>query len=649
MKKTLLLGGILAGTLFANAQQRLVLYEEFSGENCGPCAATNPDFWAFMTNSTNQNKAILLKYQVNIPPNSVHPLYDQNATEADARLSYYSVNSAPNGRIDGRVHHPATTSPGHPGWFLDTGGQDTMNTEAAIPSAFNITVTPTVTGNTLNATISVTAASAFTGTTMKLRAALVEGLHYTTPPGNNGEVDFHNVMRKMYPDAAGQTFPATWTSGMTQTFTISGTIPQYVDKAADKLFLIVWIQDDANKKIAQAAKSANLPLPAVDGRLAISAPVNGTLFCGAATPAHKVTLKNTGTTALTSANIHYKIGTAAYQTFAWTGSLAPGASTEVTLGTISVAVGNTAVVDSIGTVNGAVEINPANNKDQMTLTSVAPTSTLPIASGFQGTGFDAGWVVFDGNGKVVSTTKGSSGSDWFAGTSQSPLGPDNSTGAAAAPNFNSDPGYTTVLALPYVNAPAGDKALDFSFAHAKRGTTGDKLDVVYSTDCGATWQSLWSKSGDDLTTAPATGAQNLFVPTPAQWKKASVNVSTVSGNALIGFKSSSNGGNYIFLDQVTLRTGAVTGLGELVSGGTFTLYPNPATDKLNVELNMVKAAKVTFSIVNLVGQQVGQPLVKEFNQGQAKATIATNSLTPGIYFLNVTTEKGSVQQKFVKE
>lgn len=658
MKKTLLLGGILAAALYANAQQRLVLYEEFSGENCGPCASVNPSFWAFMTNTANQNKSILLKYQVNIPQNPVRPLYDQNPTEADARLSYYGVNSAPNGRLDGRVHHNGVLDPngqnvaGWPGAFTWTSGQDTMNAEMALASPFNITVTPTVTGNTLTATVSVTAVSAFTGTTMKLRAALVEGLHFTTPPGNNGEVDFHNVMRKMYPDANGQTFPGTWTNGQTQTFTVTGTIPQYVDRVAEKLFLLVWVQDDANKRIAQAAKSANLPAPALDAKITFVTPANGTLFCGAANPQNKVSLKNTGTTAMTSAEIYYKVGTGAYTMFNWTGpSLAPGASVDVVLGNVAVN-GSVTIVDSVGKINGQAEINPMNSVIKSSVVGTAAPAALPLASSFEN-GFAPGWLSLNDQGKVVANPA-PSGGPWATGTQPPPANPSvtayDGVYFAVAANMSMDAGTKATLVLPYANMPAGAKALDFYYAYAMRGTISDKLEVVTSTDCGATWQSVWSKTGTDLATAPATPATNYFLPSAKnQYRGVSVDLSSLSGNAIVGFRSTSSEGNYMWLDKVNMRTGAVTGLEELVTGGSFSLYPNPVTDKLNIELNMVKAANVTFSIVNIVGQQVGQPLVKNLGQGTAKTTIATNSLTPGIYFLNIATDKGSMQQKFIKE
>lgn len=644
MKKTLLLGGMLAAFLSVNAQQRLVLYEEFSGENCGPCAATNPGLWTLLTAGTNPSKVMLIKYQTPIP--SAGPIYYQNTGDVSARQTYYSVPFAPYARMDGAVSPGAPAgsgNDGHPGYLT----QAHLDAATAIASPFNMTLTYTVTGNTITGTVGVTAVSAYTGTAVKVRIALVETLIYSTPPGTNGETEFHHVVRKMYPGPDGTAIANTFTAGQTAPVAFTGTIPSYVDRTHE-LFLVAWIQNDGDKKVAQTVKSTNLPLPALDASAKVASPGQGSFFCTGGSMPHKVTLKNTGTTAMTSADIYYKVGTGAYTLYSWTGTLAPNAATDVTVGNVTLATGATTLTDSVGKVNGVAEINPANSVDQATATVFGTPAALPMETGFE-SGLAAGYNILNGSGKMVTVSAGSGGSDWFAGNSSNPLGPDNSTWAGAAPNFNSDPGYTTILTFPYANMPAGDKSLDFSYAHALRGTTGDRLDIVYSTDCGQNWTSVWNKSAADLATASPTAADALFVPTPSQWKTTSVSLNAATGSALVGFKSTSAGGNYIFIDKVKLRTGGVTGIEELVSGGMASVYPNPVSDQVNVELNMVKSAKVTFNIVNVVGQQIGQPLVKSLAAGQNITKISTNDLAPGIYFLNIVTENGSLQQKFVKK
>jgi hypothetical protein len=639
MKKTLLVSGLLASVLFANAQTRLSLYEEFSGENCGPCAAYNPGLWTLLTTGTNPNKVMLIKYQSPIP--TAGPIWFQNTTDVQARLTYYNVPFAPYARMDGIL--PAGTD----GNIADL-TQAHINTATAIAAPFNITVTNTVTGTTLNSSINVAAVAAYAGTAVKLRAALVETLIYPTPPGTNGETEFHHVVRKMYPSADGQTIPNTWTNGQTATYTISGQIPSYVDRTHE-LFVVVWIQnDDATKTVAQAAKSVNLPLPASDGAITASSPVNGSLFCTAGTQVHKVTLKNTGTTAMTSADIYYKVGSGAFQMYAWTGgNLAPNATIDVTVGNITLANGTNAIVDSIGKVNTQTEINPANSVYSSALVGYATPTALPLASSFEN-GLSSGWAILDNDNKAVSNPA-FRGETWSTFTATDIFAFDGSWTAVVS-NADMTVGNKTTLILPLANIPAGPKALDFYYANAMRTTIGDKLEIVSSTDCGQNWTPIWTKANADLANNPATAATALLVPSSAaNYRFVSVDMSALTANALIGFRSTSGGGNYIWLDKVNMRTGAVTGIEELVSGANASLYPNPVIDQVTIELNMVKAAKVSFQIVNMLGQQVGQTEIKNLTSGQTRTTLATSQLSAGVYFLNIVTDKGNLQQKFVKK
>jgi hypothetical protein len=357
-------------------------------------------------------------------------------------------------------------------------------------------------------------------------------------------------------------------------------------------------------------------------------------------------LKNTGTNALTSAEIYYKVGAAAYQMFAWTGNLAPNASTDITVGNITLANGTNAIVDSIGKVNGQAEINPANSVYSSALVGYASPTALPISSSFE-SGLSSGWAILDNGNKAVSnpTFRG----ETWATFSDTDIHAYDGTWTAVVSNADMTAGNKTTLILPFANIPAGPKALDFYYANAMRTTIGDKLEIVYSTDCGQNWTPVWTKANAELANNPPTAANALLVPSSnANYRFVSVDMTAISANALIGFRSTSGGGNYIWLDKVNMRTGAVTGIEELVSGANASLYPNPATDKVTVELNMVKSAKVSFQIVNMLGQQVGQSLVKDLNAGQTNTVIATDDLAPGVYFMNIITDKGNLQQKFVK-
>lgn len=96
------------------------------------------------------------------------------------------------------------------------------------------------------------------------------------------------------------------------------------------------------------------------------------------------------------------------------------------------------------------------------------------------------------------------------------------------------------------------------------------------------------------------------------------------------------------------KTGSTTDISEIIAVNELSLYPNPVADQLHVNLNMINAGTVTFDVMNIVGQQIQQSTTVNLNAGKNVQTINTAHLVPGIYILNIVTNNGTVQQKFVK-
>ncbi|MFH1845820.1 MAG: FlgD immunoglobulin-like domain containing protein, partial [bacterium] len=92
------------------------------------------------------------------------------------------------------------------------------------------------------------------GSGLVLHMALVEPHVYLDPPGaDNGERNFYCTMRDMLPSYAGSTLSIT--NGQTLSFSQTGTLdPSWVD-----VYAVVWVQDNSNKAVLQAASS--LPVP----------------------------------------------------------------------------------------------------------------------------------------------------------------------------------------------------------------------------------------------------------------------------------------------------------------------------------------------------------------------------------------------------
>jgi len=246
----ILASGLIAFTVNAQSQ-RLVLEEEFTQASCGPCAAANPAFNYLL--SQNSTKAISIKYQTSWP--GVDPMNAQYPAAVAARVSYYSCTGVPFVAQDG-VPVTGASYTGYPGNLT----QAKINAEYAVTSPFNINVSHYLSSDldSIFITATVTASQAFTaGGYLRCHVVLIEKhIQFTTPPGSNGETDFYNVCRRMYPSQTGTLMPMAWNNGDDSTVTIKAAIPSYIYDI-NQLAVVCFVQDNTNKAVLQAGYSSS--------------------------------------------------------------------------------------------------------------------------------------------------------------------------------------------------------------------------------------------------------------------------------------------------------------------------------------------------------------------------------------------------------
>jgi hypothetical protein len=636
MKKLVLASALVAISGSAlHAQNRLALYEEFSGENCAPCAASNPALNVLLGNNT--SKVLLIKYQSPIP--SAGPIYNAYTTVTQARLSYYSVPFAPYGRLDGTGLGSGTAAPSSPGHIANLLQAD-INNASSLTAPFSATVAHQwiANGDSVQATINLSALSAYApaGANLKLRVALIEHLRYAVAPGTNGETEFHNVVREMYPNAAGTQLPNSWTAGQTQTITLKGRVPSYVDKAAaNETRLVVWIQNDTNKSISFAIPTNYVAVPLDMGATQVSLPSALTCASGSAAVTPSLTLKNTGTTTVTSARVYYKVDNNSWRTYNWTGSLAANATTVVTMPNVNVAPGSHVLADSVALPNGTIDLNGGNNK--VTANIVVYNSagvTLPLSTDFETGGtLPTNWVLYDAN---------TNGRNWvLTRSSTANIGHNASTYLLYHNNFDYPSGEANYAILPAAILPGtGTKTLEFWQAYAQYANEQDRLEVVYSTDCGTTWTSVWSLAGANLATALPTTTR--FLPNQSQWLQRTVDVTAVPAGAMIALRATSNFGNSLFVDDVTLRASNTTAVATIVAANGTTLAPNPATNRAELSFELLKASAVRVDVVDALGRTVATPANGNLAAGVQHVAINTADLAGGIYSITIRTAEGSL-------
>ena len=80
----------------------------------------------------------------------------------------------------------------------------------------------------------------------------------------------------------------------------------------------------------------------------------------------------------------------------------------------------------------------------------------------------------------------------------------------------------------------------------------------------------------------------------------------------------------------------------------FSLYPNPASSTLNMDMQLDKTENVSVSFVNTLGEVVMTKNIGSLQSGNNTLSFDINDLASGVYFVNVTTSKGVSMNKFVK-
>src|SRR5690554_3274748 len=427
MKKILLSIAVLGIIGTANAQ-KLALVEEFSGENCGPCASLNPAFMSLIETPGNEAKVLLLKYQSPIP--SAGPIYYENTAFTDARMDYYQTPFAPYARINGNYEfgqeNQQAIANGDVGSIYYATQQD-INNAAAESTNFTMSISDPVydSNGQFTATITVTATAATTESNTKLRVALAEELQYSTAPGTNGETHFQNVVRQMYPNADGQAIDASWTAGQTRTYTITGAVPSYVNDNPPSVFLAAFLQDDTTKEVLQATRTdGNMDIEKANLDVAVSnlQVEADNLMCDLPISFDDSTINvtNTATTAITSFDILYKFSNEEdWNTESWTGNLATGSSIEVTLPTLTLnGSGVVRLEVKVDNLNGVVDYNDYDNTVSRSLAVANPEAAdLPLTNDLEAPLED--WISYtaSSNGypivKISSDGLGYDGSDFL--------------------------------------------------------------------------------------------------------------------------------------------------------------------------------------------------------------------------------------------
>ena len=104
------------------------------------------------------------------------------------------------------------------------------------------------------------------------------------------------------------------------------------------------------------------------------------------------------------------------------------------------------------------------------------------------------------------------------------------------------------------------------------------------------------------------------------------------------------GGEFLAQETVSFTTVNTLGTENYLLDRKITLYPNPATNVLNIKVGASNSLPDTYKVYNMLGQIVLQQSIGELND----LAVNTSSLSMGMYFIKIATDNASISLPFIK-
>ncbi|HKC68901.1 MAG TPA: M43 family zinc metalloprotease [Bacteroidia bacterium] len=361
--------------------------------------------------------------------------------------------------------------------------------------------------------------------------------------------------------------------------------------------------------------------------------------CGG-TMAPKLVIKDWGNDSLKNVVINYVIDNGTVQTYTWTGVLASLQTYTATLASITPSVGTHTFTAYTSLPNGVTDGNQTNDTMRVTFSILATGQALPLSEGFENTTYPpTGWTAANPDN---STT-------WARTTSAAKTG----SASVYMANYN----YQTTGQLDDITTPAVDltsiasPGLSFQVAYelytspTANPNYSDTLQVLISTDCGATYTSIYKKYSTNLTTTTPSYATSEFVPTSSQWRLETISLGSYSSAtaAFIKFRSINDYENDLFLDDINIST--LSGIQAQSAAQGILVYPNPSADgKFLVDIKKDEHNVQRLSVYDVLGNKVFE--IKD-NIPAGTYDMNLSNLSSGTYLVEIVKDNTTVFNKII--
>ena len=370
------------------------------------------------------------------------------------------------------------------------------------------------------------------------------------------------------------------------------------------------------------------------------------VLCGANTFTPSVTIVNHGSEELDSVTINYQLDNGPVNHILWHGVLARCIdTTTVTLTPLNIAAGLHTLTVFTSNPDGVADQRPSNDTLKKTFFN-AQTIPTPVSEGFESTSFPpANWFYINPDG---STT-------WKRSTQAAKTGIASMTiNGFNYPTANNKDMFVSSVISNNATIDSMFVSFDYSYKQGLQypGSTVlplDTLEVMVTTDCGATYQSVWKKWGNELQTVNDPNISDTlgYVPSAygSPWRNINIYLTPYVNynNYQVYFVAKTNKQNNIWMDNINIYSKT---LPQRLKDQGYLIYPNPFSNSFLIHHTTAPVDLQATQVYNSTGQLVWE---QHYNgDASNQITVDMKKMASGVYVLKMVYSNKTIVERLVK-
>lgn len=360
--------------------------------------------------------------------------------------------------------------------------------------------------------------------------------------------------------------------------------------------------------------------------------------CEGEVPARAL-VRNRGNQSIQSFELQYEWA-GSQNSYQWNGSLESYQSVEVSLPDIKPSDGNHQLTVKVSSIDGNNDSIQGNNQKRTAFDYASFPASLPVEQFFNKEPFDSGRWVMKPSGSFFK---------WRLAEEEGYVTTFNTI--LVFYTFGVEDHFMTpVMDFSETESPALNFDLAYNFHQYELQDTTinltDTLRVGVSTDCGETFESIFTSGGEALSTfdepkSPENIQQLPINPSNDNWRTITLDLSEYANNdgVVVRFSNISALGGGMAIDSIQIRQNPDIAVKEENGQPSLAVYPNPTQGAVNIDGGSHKIDGIQLMDIN--GKEV-------FNKKLKKPTknyqFNVDQLPKGVYSIIIKNKDGGLYQ-----